>query len=88
VWVYINSYWYIVGGTSVVAHVCAGIVSSAGGLAPSSQRELTTLYTNGANPSDFRDISDGSCGPNQGYSAVGGRDFCTGLGTPLGKSGK
>jgi hypothetical protein len=41
-------------------------------------------------PSNFRDIAagSGSCGPNQGYLTAAGWDFCTGLGSPLGKSGK
>jgi subtilase family serine protease len=88
VWVYVSPYWYVVGGTSVAAPVWAGIVNSAGSFAAASQNELTTLYANGANPVDFKDIGEGSCGPNQGYSAVGGWDFCTGIGSPVGTLGK
>ena len=91
VWVFANPYWYIVGGTSVSAPVWAGIVNSsasAASFATSSQSELTTLYANRANTSDFTDIAAGSCGPNQGYTVAAGWDFCTGIGSPLGKSGK
>jgi kumamolisin len=85
VWVYVSPYWYIVGGTSVAAPVWAGIVNAAGRFSPASQNELTTLY---ANPGDLSDVVRGSCGPNEGYMAVEGWDFCTGLGSPAGYLGK
>jgi kumamolisin len=88
VWVYASPYWYIVGGTSVAAPIWAGIVNSAGSFAAASQNELATLYGNLGNTSDFTEIVAGSCGPNQGYLAARGWDFCTGLGSPVGKSGK
>jgi subtilase family serine protease len=81
VWVYAYPYWNIVGGTSVAAPVWAGIVNSAGGFSASTQSELSTVYTNPGTT----DITVGSCGPNQGYMAKGGWDFCTGLGSPLGE---
>src|SRR5262249_2043442 len=84
-WVYASPNWYIVGGTSGAAPAWAGIVNAAGGFAASSQNELAKLYVNSAN---FNDISNGSCGPNQGYRAEEGWDFCTGLGSPMGASGK
>ena len=86
VWVYDYPYWYIVGGTSVAAPVWAGIVNAAGSFAASSQTELATVYAN-LGTSDFRDIVEGSCGPNEGYLAVAGWDFCSGVGAPLGDSG-
>jgi subtilase family serine protease len=90
VWVFANGSWYIVGGTSVSAPVWAGIVNSAASasaasFAASSQSELTTLYRN---TSAFTDIKKGSCGPQQGYWAAEGWDFCTGLGSPVGNSGR
>jgi kumamolisin len=88
VWVYAYPYWYIVGGTSVASPVWAGIVNSAGSFAPSTQSELTTVYANLGNASDAADIVQGSCGPNQGYLAVAGWDFCAGAGSPVGKGGK
>jgi kumamolisin len=91
VWVYDHPYWYIVGGTSVATPVSAGIVNSAGSFSSSSQTELTTMYATlggSAHALDFSYITIGTCGPNQGYLAVADWDFCTGLGSPLGKSGK
>jgi subtilase family serine protease len=84
VWVYAYPYWYIVGGTSLAAPVWAGIVNSAGSFSSSSVAELNAIYANQGKT----DIIAGSCGPNQGYMAKGGWDFCTGLGGPLGNSGK
>jgi kumamolisin len=88
VWVFSSPYWYIVGGTSGSAPLWAGIINSAGSFAASSQSQLTTLYANRANTSAFTDIAAGSCGPSQGYAVVSGWDFCTGIGSPLGKTGK
>jgi kumamolisin len=88
VWVYASPYWYVVGGTSVAAPVWAGIVNSAGSFSSASQNELATLYANRGNKSEFTNILLGSCGPNQGYLAAPGWDFCTGIGSPIGYSGK
>ncbi len=88
VWVYDYPYWYIVGGTSVAAPVWAGIVNAAGGFSSTSQSELAGVYVNAANIAEFGDIVHGSCGPNEGYLTAAGWDFCTGVGTPLGYSGK
>jgi hypothetical protein len=85
VWVYVSPYWYIIGGTSVAAPVWAGIVNAAGRFSPASQNELATLY---ANPGNLSDVVRGSCGPNEGYMAAEGWDFCTGLGSPSGYLGK
>jgi subtilase family serine protease len=83
-WVYAYPYWYIVGGTSVAAPVWAGIVNAANKFYSTSQNELTIVYAN----QGTTDIKAGSCGPNQGYFAGSGWDFCTGLGSPLGEGGK
>jgi kumamolisin len=95
VWVYSYPYWYIVGGTSVASPVWAGIVNAAGSFRSSSQAELTNMYATLANPpgspayaSDFNDITSGTCGPNQGYQAAVGWDFCTGLGSTQGEAGE
>lgn len=88
VWVYDYPYWYIVGGTSVAAPVWAGIVNAAGHFSATSQAELGSVYANSGNSSDFADIAQGSCGPNEGYLAAAGWDFCTGVGAPLGQGGK
>jgi kumamolisin len=91
VWVYNLPYcngWCIVGGTSVAAPVWAGIVNAAGRFSASSQVELSTIYSNLGKAADFTDIAQGSCGPNQGYLAGTGWDFCTGVGTAFGTLGK
>ncbi len=88
VWIYDSPYWYIVGGTSVSTPVWAGIVNAAGGFSAATRSELATIYANRGNASDFTDIVQGSCGPNEGYLAAAGWDFCTGVGSPLGKRGK
>jgi kumamolisin len=88
VWVYDDGAWYIVGGTSVATPVWAGIVNAAASFAASSATELSTIYANSGNASDFRDIVAGTCGPNEGYDATVGWDFCTGVGSPQGFGGK
>jgi subtilase family serine protease len=88
VWIYNSSSWYIVGGTSVGAPVWAGIVNAANSFSANTATELTLVYSNEGNASDFTDIVHGSCGPNQGYLAAAGWDFCSGAGSPLGKTGK
>ena len=71
----------VIGGTSAVAPLWAGLIAlsnaqnkrSAGFLNP-------VLY---ANPAAFRDITSGN---NGAYSATAGWDACTGLGSPVGTS--
>jgi kumamolisin len=83
-----SSGWYIVGGTSVASPALAGIVNRAGGFAANSGAELTTMYKNMSTSGDYRDIGSGFCGPYQGYSTATGWDFCTGIGSDEGYSGK
>jgi kumamolisin len=80
--------WWIVGGTSASAPSLAGIINRAGSFAASSNAELTTIYTNMTNTSDFTDITGGFCGPYMGYSGATGWDFCTGVGADRGYAGK
>jgi kumamolisin len=84
VWVYDRNQggWIVVGGTSVASPVVAGITNNAGRFSSSSQVELTRIY---ADPSLSFDITRGICGPYAGYWAVVGWDFCTGVGSPMGK---
>ncbi len=94
VWVYdskpINGVkgWFIVGGTSVSSAALTGIVNAAGEFNASTNAELTEIYSNLGNASYFRDITLGNCGPYVGYQAMSGWDFCTGVGSDLGLSGK
>ena len=86
VWIYDSAAggWIVVGGTSVATPVWAGIGNAAASFAGLSPAELMTLYQDqGTTP-----ITMGTCGPNQGYLAVGAWNFCTGLGSPLSEGGK
>jgi len=76
--------WLVFGGTSVSSPSLAGIVNQAGG-APSTVSELTTIYANRTNTSDFRDITSGTAGS---FSAHSGWDFVTGVGSAKGLNGK
>ena len=83
-----NGGWYIVGGTSASSPIWAGVVSAAGNSAGSSAAELTTLYKNRANKTDFNDIKSGVCGPWNGNLTQAGYDLCTGIGSPAGYGAK
>jgi subtilase family serine protease len=97
VWVY-NSYentysgslyaWNIIGGTSVASPLWAGIVNHAGHFSASTLAEQTLIYANGKTAADFRDVTYGTCGYYEGWSAVSGWDPCSGNGAPLGSAGK
>ena len=87
VWVLDNNSWYIVGGTSVAAPALAGIINAAGKFNSSSAAELAQLY-GGLGGGNFHDIAAGNCGPYAGYISAAGWDFCTGIGSPLGLTGK
>ena len=76
--------WLVFGGTSVSSPSLAGIVNLAGHHALDSTGELTTIYGN-LGTSSFRDILTGTAGS---FSAGGGWDFVTGVGSDLGTTGK
>jgi len=80
--------WCQVGGTSAASPILAGIVNSAGGFAQTTNAELTKVYTEYGNPTEykklFRDITTG----NNGNPAKKGWDMCTGVGTPKGLKGE
>jgi kumamolisin len=77
--------WLVFGGTSVSAPSLAGIINSAAHFYAGSFGELTTIYGNYANTSDFRDITSGTAGS---FSAGPGYDFVTGVGSDQGLNGK
>jgi len=80
VWVYNSSCynsWLEVYGTSVAAPTLAGVINNAGSFKSSSNAELTEIYNNRTNTSDYRDIKTGSCTT---HSAATGYDLCTGVG--------
>jgi len=88
---FVEGPWWIVGGTSVSAPSLAGVVNNAasrsGTWAASSNAELTTIYNN-LGTADFYDIIYGFCGYYMGFFSVTGWDFCTGVGSPRGYTGK
>ena len=79
-----QSGWLVFGGTSVSSPSLAGIINLAGG-ASDSATELTTIYSNLGNGSDFRDITSGAAGS---FSCAVGWDFVTGVGSDQGLNGK
>jgi subtilase family serine protease len=85
-----DSYWLTVGGTSWATATFAGIVNSAKHFYTSSVTELKTIYAGIGNKKNFRNISAGYCGEYVGWSATANPqwDFCTGVGSSLGKLGK
>jgi subtilase family serine protease len=80
--------WYALCGTSLSSPAFAGVVNSAGSFASGTQSYLQTLYPDAGNSSVFNDVSTGTCGTNGVFSATPGWDFCTGLGSPNGLTGK
>jgi len=78
--------WVISGGTSLASPALAGIINSAHSGASSTAEELSIIY-NGAiknYPLYWTDILSG----NNGYPALRGYDFTSGLGVPRGYGGK
>jgi len=78
--------WITTGGTSAASPILAGIINSANHRAKSTQDELTYIYSfyPKAYHSFWNDIVVG----NNGYSAMQGYDFATGLGSPHTYGGK
>ena len=69
----------VIGGTSAVAPLWAGLIALANAQNKRSAGFLNpTLYTN---PAAFRDITSGN---NGAFAAAPGWDACTGLGSPIG----
>jgi len=81
--------FFIVGGTSVSSPALAGIINNAGQFHSSSQAENADIYRHlFFDRDDFRDILYGNCGVNISNFASPGWDFCTGVGSSIGLSGK
>ncbi len=84
--IYLEGGWYAVGGTSWASPTFAGIVNAAGNRKKSSVDELTWIYGELANPSEysayFNDITQGDS------RCMVGWDLCTGVGSPRGYGGK
>jgi subtilase family serine protease len=77
--IYLEGGWYSVGGTSWASPTFAGIVNAAGSKQKSTLDELTWIYDELANPteykSDFNDITQGS------PQCLVGWDLCAGVGS-------
>ena len=80
-----NLKWQVFGGTSVSSPSLAGVVNSTGSFNTSTNAENTEIYSNLGNASIFTDITAGACGS---HTVGAGWDFCTGVGTDIGKTGK
>lgn len=78
--------WFRDGGTSIAAPALSGIINTANYRAASTTAELTYIYGNAQKNyhAYWHDIISG----NNGFPALPGYDFTTGLGSPLGYSGK
>jgi kumamolisin len=84
--VYLEGGWTSVGGTSWASPTLAGIVNAAGHKAKGSVAELTKMYNELTNPTqysaDFNDITQGAKQCKVGF------DECTGIGSPSTYAGK
>ncbi len=71
----------VIGGTSAVAPLWAGLIAVANAANKKSAGFLQPMLYTAKGKSAFRDITDGNNGT---YTAGPGWDACTGLGSPLG----
>jgi len=81
--VYVDGQAAVIGGTSAVAPLLAGLTARINGSLGKRVGDLASLvYTQIApSPGTFHDIT---AGDNGAYSARPGWDACTGWGTPVG----
>lgn len=84
--IYVQGSWTTVGGTSWGTPTIAGIVNAAGNRQTSTANELTMLYNELADPTeykaDFNDITQGDSHCKVGW------DLCAGIGSPKTYVGK
>ncbi len=84
--IYLEGSWYSVGGTSWASPTFAGIVNAAANQQQSTVDELTMMYGELANPTeyeaDFFDITQGASQCKVGW------DECAGIGSPRTYAGK
>jgi subtilase family serine protease len=78
--------WVTVEGTSIASPATAAFINNVASFAASSPTELTTIYGDYTDKKEWTDITTGTC--ENGSSNLTGWDYCTGVGTPLGKKGK
>jgi kumamolisin len=84
--IYLEGAWYSVGGTSWASPTFAGIVNAAGNQQQSTVDELTWMYGELENSTeyaaDFYDITQGA------HQCMVGWDLCSGIGSPRTYAGK
>lgn len=80
--------WVVVGGTSLASPATAALVNNAASFNSSNATELAEIYANYGNATAFRDIKSGVCKNGGETAAKTGWDFCTGVGSSLGTTGK
>jgi subtilase family serine protease len=80
--------WIVIGGTSAASPAAAALVNSAGSFKDSTATELSAFYADIGAADAFTDIKIGFCADNAAGHASAGFDLCTGIGAPLGFSGK
>lgn len=78
--------WVIGGGTSCASPSLAGIINAAGHRASSTAEELTYIYS--FYPKKYNEFWHDIISGNNGFPAMAGYDFVTGLGSPRGYGGK
>ena len=84
--IYLQGAWYSVGGTSWATPTFAGIVNAAGHKAKGSVIELTAIYNELENSTQYKTFFNDI---TQGASQCGvGFDKCTGIGSPRTYAGK
>ena len=73
--------WMVFGGTSVSSPCMAGMLNASGASYANTTAFLNSLYTKFlSTPKVFRDITSGS----NGFPALAGWDYTTGVGAPMG----
>jgi kumamolisin len=84
--IYVQGGWYSVGGTSWASPTFAGIVNAAGSKQTSTANQLTMMYDELANPTEYKaDFNDTTQGASQCKT---GWDLCAGIGSPRTYAGK
>lgn len=69
--------WYIVGGISLASPTVAGITNLSRSFAPSTNAELTKIYSKKAsNPTAFGSPVTGYCGLYTAYTVAASWNFC------------
>ncbi|MFY9646851.1 MAG: S53 family peptidase [Terriglobales bacterium] len=80
--------WCVIGGTSASSPILAGITNASGSFESSTNAELTKIYNEYTNATEYQNLfNDITVGYN-GYYATKGWDVVTGVGTPKSPKGE